>query len=104
MRKAEKIHMDKVASLGCIICANPNVELHHITTRTGMGKKASNFEVLPLCAIHHRLGNHGTALHAGVKTWEENFGTQIDLLKGVNEQVGYQDDSHNDYHNDRFNQ
>lgn len=89
MKKAEKIHMSKVADLGCLICGNSQVELHHITTRTGMGKKASNFEVLPLCFRHHRGGNRGVALHAGVRTWEENFGTQIDLLKGVNEQVGH---------------
>lgn len=86
--KREREHMSKVADLGCLICSNPQVELHHVRTHTGMGKKASNFEVLPLCHLHHRNGGHGIALHAGVRTWEENFGTQRDLLRSVNEQIG----------------
>lgn len=81
--------MDKVASLGCLICANPFVELHHITTHKGMGLRSSHYDVLPLCAPHHRTGGLGIALHAGVQTWEENFGLQTDLLKGVHEQVGF---------------
>lgn len=80
--KSEKLHMSKVADLGCIICGDIP-ELHHITTHKGMGLRASHFDVIGLCPAHHRTGGHGTALHAGVKTWEKNFGTQLELLEKV---------------------
>lgn len=51
--KAEREHMNRVAELGCIVCANMGVpgspaEVHHINNAT-MGKRASNYEVIPLC-------------------------------------------------------
>ncbi|CAB4135799.1 hypothetical protein UFOVP286_62 [uncultured Caudovirales phage] len=45
MIKAEREHLKKVAELGCIICENNLVEIHHITTKRGFGKKASNYDV-----------------------------------------------------------
>jgi len=75
--------MGKVAALGCIICGNNQVVIHHITTARGFGGRASHYEVLPLCVRHHDGGEHGVAVHAGVKTWEEKFGTQKELLEKV---------------------
>ena len=51
--KAERKHMDKVAQLGCIVCCNLGyddtpAEIHHIGNGT-MSKRASNYEVIPLC-------------------------------------------------------
>jgi hypothetical protein len=87
--KEEKIHMSKVAGLGCIICGNNQVVLHHVTTlRKGFGSKASNFHVLPLCFNHHDAKIKGVSVHEGVREWEEKHGTQIDLLKQVYESVG----------------
>jgi len=83
MIKAEREHLKKVAELGCIICENNLVEIHHITTKRGFGKKASNYDVLPLCFLHHRGGERGVAIHQGVKTWESKHGTQIELLEKV---------------------
>jgi hypothetical protein len=85
--KEEKIHMGRVADLGCIICGNNLVELHHITTRRGFGARSKHMEVLPLCFIHHRGGQRGVALHEGVKTWEEKHGTQEELLEKVNKML-----------------
>lgn len=87
--KKEKEHMDRVASLGCIVCRNHGfmdmpAEIHHIGNGT-MGKRASNFDVIPLCHIHHRTGNNGVAVHAGRKSFEANFGTEKGLLKQVKE-------------------
>jgi hypothetical protein len=81
--KAEKAHMDRVANLGCIICHNPYVVIHHITTARGFGGRSSHYEVLPLCVRHHDGGERGVAVHAGVKTWEAKFGTQKELLEKV---------------------
>lgn len=86
--KAEREHMSRVASMGCIVCSNMGfpcspAEVHHINNGT-MGKRASNYEVIPLCPPHHRTGGYGVAVHAGRKAWEQNFGTERDLLELVN--------------------
>jgi len=87
MKKAEKEHLNKVADLGCIVCRNLGfygtpAEIHHIGNGT-MAKRASNYEVIPLCHIHHRTGNNGVAVHSGRKAFEANFGTEKELLKQV---------------------
>jgi hypothetical protein len=86
--KAEKEIMAKIADLGCIICGNNLVELHHITTLRGFGGRSKHNQILPLCFLHHRGGQRGVALHEGVKTWEDIHGTQESLLEKVNEQLG----------------
>ena len=83
----DKKHYAKVAALGCIACKKlgfdtPNVEIHHIGNGT-MAKRGNNREVIPLCFEHHRGGNIGTAVHAGRKSFEYNFGTEQDLLREV---------------------
>jgi len=85
--KAEKLHYSRVVDLGCLICEMP-AEIHHITTTRGFGGRAKNNEVLPLCPLHHRLGNRGVAVHSGVKSWEEIHGEQTELLKKVNRLLG----------------
>ena len=82
MTKEEKLHLSRVADLGCLICNRP-AEIHHIRSQIGMGRRASNFEVLPLCETHHRTGGHGIAFHAGRKTWEQKYGYERDLLDKV---------------------
>jgi hypothetical protein len=82
----EKKHMDKIARLGCIICRKQghmfvDAELHHIRDMTGMGKRSSHFEVIPLCVAHHRLGKE--AFHHSKKEFEAKWGTQRELLKEV---------------------
>ncbi len=79
MKKAEKKHLDLVASIGCILCFAP-AEIHHLTG-AGMGLKSSNYDVIPLCPPHHRIGGWGVAVHAGTKEFEKNFGTQKELLE-----------------------
>ena len=83
--KAERDHMCAVAALGCVVCRNlgfgPSpAEVHHIGNGT-LGKKASNFETIPLCPGHHRNGGHGVAVHAGRKAFEANYGTERELLE-----------------------
>lgn len=86
--KAERDHMSKVADIGCIACLNMGfpgtpAAVHHITTGTGMGQRSSHYHVLPLCGPHHQTGGHGIAIHAGVKTWEGVYGTELELLEQV---------------------
>lgn len=79
MSAASKRHLAAVAALGCIICRQP-AECHHPRRGAGMGRKSSDFEVIPLCPRHHRLGGFGVAIHAGQKTWETKYGTEAALL------------------------
>lgn len=91
----ERQHMALVASLGCIVCKNlgytmHKVELHHIRDGYGVGQRASNFEVIPLCPTHHRTGlkadRTGKAhfgYHQSPKDFEIAYGKERDLLEQV---------------------
>jgi len=86
----EKDHMGRVAELGCIVCADLGypgspAELHHIANQ---GVRASHWQVIPLCAIHHRNGSFGEAVHNGRRTWESIHGTEKELLSRVNKRLG----------------
>jgi len=82
--KDEDKHIKKVLSMGCIVCVNlehgetPAVPHHIGNGATGM--KASHYEVIPLCNIHHTQGGYGVAVHQGRVQWETNFGTEQELL------------------------
>jgi hypothetical protein len=82
VNKTEKAWIERVVALGCVVCRMP-AEYHHILKGKGMGKKASHFDGIPLCDLHHRNGGHGVAIHSGVKTWEANFGTEHEHLERV---------------------
>lgn len=66
MIKSEKQHLDRVAQLGCLLCAEfgqPGIpaEIHHIREGQGASQRASNWLAVPLCASCHRgpTGVHG---------------------------------------------
>lgn len=92
MTKAERAHMSRVADIGCILCLHLGTpgtpaELHHPRTGAGAGRKASNFDVIPLCPAHHRSSNG--ALHAmGRKAFERHYGvTELQLLELTRNQL-----------------
>lgn len=86
-----KRHMGKVAALGCILCREIGygptpANVHHIRTGIGMGKRASDFDTIPLCPEHHQgaTGIHGM----GRKAWERHHGiTEIELLQKTKEML-----------------
>ena len=80
-----EIHLGRVAALGCWICGKA-AHCHHIRDGQGMGRKASDFETIPLCPIHHQTGGYGVAFHAGPEIWEKTFGRQRDILAAVQAQ------------------
>jgi hypothetical protein len=68
-----KPYLNYVASLPCVRCGcEPAGEAHHVIDvgYGGMGTKASDLWVFPLCCDHH------TELHADVKAWEEKHNSQ----------------------------
>lgn len=88
---AEKSHIEKVVALGCVVCRNKGLsteaEVHHVSSG-GMGLRASNFKIIPLCHEHHRTGGLGVAIHAGKKSFESEHGLELELLNQVNKLTG----------------
>ncbi len=82
MKKADKEHLARVASLGCIVCRRP-ATIHHIRAGQGMSQRSGAHETIPLCPDHHQHGGHAVAIHAGQKTWEAKYGTERKLLAQV---------------------
>ena len=89
--KAEKQHLERVANLGCIVCRNLGIDpevpasIHHKLLGMGMGQRASHYDVMPLCYLHHQGGGHGIAIHAGMKTWIKKYGTEEKLIEQTKE-------------------
>ena len=86
MNKKERAHCNLVASLGCMVCGAP-AELHHVMMGTGLSQRSDHFMVIPLCGVHHRTGQYGEALHAGLAAFEDRYGTESELLSQVNDQI-----------------
>lgn len=88
--KNEKIALNKIAELGCILCSEvlgiegSQAELHHVRR---FGTKRATSPILPLCPEHHR-GNSG--VHGlGTKGFEDKWGvTYEELLERVNQKLG----------------
>jgi len=58
MTRAEEQHMERVASIGCVVCRRLGhgyspAEVHHVAEGSGL---RSNFAVAPLCREHHQGG------------------------------------------------
>lgn len=86
MKKDEREHYSKLSALGCIVCIKEGYgysapEIHHLRTGAGMAQRGDWQSAIPLCPQHHRLGGHGTAIHAGQKTFHNNYGTELELLE-----------------------
>lgn len=91
--KSEKIALNKIAQLGCILCSEvlgfegtPS-ELHHVRR---YGTKRATSPILPLCPEHHR-GNDG--IHGlGVKGFERKWQISCEeLLERVSQKLGKDD-------------
>lgn len=90
MKAAEARHMDRVASLGCVVCRRMEghyvpAELHHIAEGSG---HRSNYAVAGLCPEHHR---GGSGFHTMGKQFLKLFRvpgeTEYGLLVWVNEDL-----------------
>jgi hypothetical protein len=96
MNKNEKIALNQIAELGCILCAEilgfegTPAELHHVR-RYGNVRSAS--PVLALCPEHHRNGND--SIHRlGVNGFEKKWGISCSwLLERQDKRLGKDNDS-----------
>lgn len=87
-KKEKKEHYNAVASLGCVVCGQP-ADIHHCKRNPTFPAKRENRPVIPLCKYHHQDGGYGFAIHAGLETWERNFGTQEELMLQVWDKIGF---------------
>lgn len=88
MTSKERQHLGKVAALGCIACYQQGTpgtpaEIHHPRAGTGLGKKASHYDAIPLCPMHHRgtAGLSVPSIHGSKNRFIETFGTEAELLE-----------------------
>lgn len=93
MKSSDRLHLSRVAALGCLACKNLGfedtpAEIHHPRTGAGMGQRSPHSSAIPLCPTHHRTGGPGVAIHAGQKTLEAIHGTETELLAQVRELLG----------------
>ena len=95
--KTVKEHHDNIRALRCIITGNPAVTLHHCHGGSmaeagyqsgGALRGCGEALVLPIKADFH-VGDEGIDYGVGVKTWEKWYGTQMDHLKEISEELGY---------------
>lgn len=78
---AARVHMARVAQLPCVICGNRDVEVHHCISARHGSRKRSDFDTIPLCVAHHRIGPE--AIHQNKAAWEALHGPDTDFLPVV---------------------
>jgi len=76
--KAEREHLSKVASLGCLVCQRP-ANVHHIRPiGLGIGMRSSHYQTIPLCYDHHQ-GQF--SIHNCKEQFEARYGTEHEMLQ-----------------------
>ena len=81
MKKTERVYLQKIADLGCIVCKKLGydgtpAEIHHVKR---FGAKRDHTQVIPLCPHHHRTSKE--SYHLNPLWFSEKFGTQQELLE-----------------------
>jgi len=83
---SESRYADKVARLGCLVCGGP-ANIHHIREGQGMGERAGNCLILPLCREHHQ---GSFSIHGSRRQFIDIYGSELSMLnetiKRVNDQ------------------
>lgn len=72
-------YMDRVASIGCLICGAP-AQLHHPRDGVGKAQRSSDWLVVPLCEPHH-TGPEG--IHNRRTFYLRHRLDELDLLAAV---------------------
>jgi len=93
---AVSTHEKNLRQLRCAVTRNPSITLHHChggsmkfaDWHVGMGQKQNPFLQIPINAKYH-TGDLGIDSGYGVESWERDFGTQMEMLAWVNDQLGY---------------
>lgn len=89
MSPSDKQHLERVASLGCVVCrycehwGDSPAEIHHLLD-PATNERLGHDYAIPLCGMHHR-GNHNTercvSRHTGqLKQFEAKYLPEKTLL------------------------
>lgn len=85
-----KEYKDAAARLCCIACRHDGyydtpAELHHPREGQGMGQRASDYDVIPLCPAHHNGTDHPRtpSIHLDKRKFIARYGTEAELLAEV---------------------
>lgn len=86
--KEEKLWMDSISTLGCIVCrvyfdCDSPAEVHHIDGKT---KAGAHMNTIPLCYRHHREGVNNdmyVSRHPYKTEFVKRYGTEEELLQKV---------------------
>jgi len=73
---AESRYADKVQSLGCLICDQP-ANIHHIREGQGVGQRAGNCLIIPLCQQHHQ---GSFSIHGSRRQFIDIYGNELSML------------------------
>jgi hypothetical protein len=87
MTKAQKKYTDQVIAHGCLVCSEhlgvfSPAEVHHVR-RLATSKKRDRAPIIPVCSIHHRTGGRGVAIDAGRESWEQAFGSELEMAQQI---------------------
>lgn len=93
---AVRTHEKNLRQLRCVVSRSPFVTLHHchggslkdLGWHVGIAQKQNPFLQIPLMDEYH-TGNCGIDSGYGVNSWEKDFGTQVEHLQWVNDQLPY---------------
>ena len=75
--KTEKAYLSRIAELPCAACGSHGVQIHHIREGQGVGQRAGNGLVIPLCPECH-LGDF--SIHKSRQQFTNIYGSELDLL------------------------
>ena len=79
MRKSpDKVYMDRVAKLPCVVCGVNSECLHHVREGQGMAQRAQNWLVVPLCNDCHTGNKNG--FHGQWAMWKIHKMDELDAL------------------------
>ena len=81
----EKKHLERVASLGCLVCGQES-NVHHIRAGQGTAMRASHYLTIPLCREHHQ-GDF--SIHNSKREFENIYGSELDLLADTIQRLNY---------------
>lgn len=86
---------DAISRIGCCVCVREGLgatppHIHHVLTGRIKGRRNSDDQTIGLCPYHHQHGGTGEAVHAGIKSFERNHGSELELLEWTNARIGVQ--------------
>ena len=89
MKNADKLHLSRVAALGCALCnrlgtRDTPAEIHHLREQQGMSQRGSDFLTIGLCPFHHR-GSFG--IHGDRSAFKNARVDEMDLLADTIEAI-----------------